>query len=100
VVASEDLNIDGRVEGRITVCDHHLTIGADAQIKAELFVKAVTIRGAITGNITATEKVQISETGSVQGNIVSPRLAMLDGATLAGRVSSPQDETPLVAAAR
>jgi cytoskeletal protein CcmA (bactofilin family) len=82
----EDMTIDGRVEGSIEIRDHTLTIGPDADIRADIVAKAVTIYGTLTGTITAREKVEIRETGSVDGNILSPRLAMLDGALLRGRV--------------
>jgi len=87
--ASEDLTLSGRMEGRISVPDHTLTIGPHADIKAEIAGKAVIIMGAVTGNITADEKVDIRATGAVTGDIVSPRLAVADGGRLRGRVEMP-----------
>jgi len=88
VVSSEDMTIDGRVEGTIEVRDHALIIGPDADIHADIVAKTVTILGAVTGSITAQEKVEIRETGSVAGDVLSPRIAMLDGAVLRGRVET------------
>ena len=86
--SSEDMTIDGRVEGSIELRDHTLTIGPDADIKADIVAKVVTIHGAVTGKITARDKVDIRETGSVDGDIISPRLAISDGAVLRGRVDT------------
>jgi cytoskeletal protein CcmA (bactofilin family) len=89
--ASEDLTLSGRMEGRISVPDHTLTIGPHADIKAEIAGKSVIIMGAITGNITADEKVDIRATGAVTGDIVSPRLAVAEGGSLRGKVDMPRN---------
>ena len=95
VTGSEDLAIDGQVEGRIELRDHSLTIGVGAAIKAEVIARTVTVRGAVTGNVTASEKIHIRETGSVDGDISAPRFAMSDGAVLCGSVHTQRaDATP------
>src|SRR5437762_1824469 len=88
LISSEDLTIDGRVEGTIEVRDHALTIGPDAEIRANIIAKAVTVHGSVTGTITASDKVDVRETGSVDGDITSPRLALIDGAVVRGRVET------------
>jgi cytoskeletal protein CcmA (bactofilin family) len=88
LVSSEDMAIDGRVEGTIEVRGHTLTIGPDADIRATIVASTVTIHGAVSGKITADEKVDIRPSGSVEGDIIAPRLAMADGAILRGRVGS------------
>src|SRR4029453_649225 len=89
---SEDLTLYGRMEGSIRLPDHTLTIGPHADIKADISAKAVVIMGAVTGTVTAGEKVEIRATGSVTGDIASPRLAIADGGCLRGRVSMPQSD--------
>ena len=89
---SEDLMLYGQMEGSISLPDHTLTIGPHADIKAEISAKAVVIMGAVTGTVTAGEKVEIRATGSVTGDIASPRLAIADGGCLHGRVSMPQSD--------
>ena len=86
--SSEDMTIDGRVEGTVNLGDHGLTIGSNAKIHADIVAKTVTVRGTVTGTITAGDKVVISETGSVEGDIRSPRLVLADGAVLRGRVDT------------
>src|SRR5688572_32834031 len=73
LISSEDMTIDGRVEGTIEVRDHGLTIGPDANIQADIVATTVTVLGAVTGSITAHEKIHIGETASVDGEILSPR---------------------------
>jgi cytoskeletal protein CcmA (bactofilin family) len=93
VISSEDLMIDGVVEGTIEVGEHSLTIGPEASIKADLVGKNITIGGSITGNVTATEKIVLKATGSVQGDISTPRFAMAEGAIVHGRVEAGQKAT-------
>jgi len=83
---SEDLTIEGHVEGKIELKDHVLTIGPHGRIKAEVFAKAVIVLGEVTGNILASEKVDIRDNGSVDGNIISPRVAIAEGAHFRGSV--------------
>jgi cytoskeletal protein CcmA (bactofilin family) len=96
--SSEDMTIDGRLEGTVELRDYGLTIGPNAQIRADIVAKTVIIRGTVTGTITAGDKVVVSETGSVEGDIISPRLALADGAVLGGRVDTltGQTETNIV----
>jgi cytoskeletal protein CcmA (bactofilin family) len=95
---SEDLTIEGQVEGTIQLRDHVLTIGANGRIKAQVFAKAVIVLGEVTGNVTASEKVDIRDNGSVDGDIIAPRVAIAEGAHFRGSVDmqkkSPQAQAP------
>ena len=94
VVCSGDLTIDGQLEGTIEVGDHGLTIGVGATIKAELVAKTITIDGTVIGNVTASEKLDLRATGSVEGDVLAHRFAMADGAVLRGRVETGRKGTP------
>ena len=83
---SEDLTIEGHVEGKIELKDHALTIGPNGRIRAQVFAKSVIVLGEVTGNVTASEKVDIRDGGSVDGDIVSPRVAIAEGAHFRGSV--------------
>src|SRR5581483_520823 len=83
---SEDLTIEGHVEGRIDLRDHVLTIGPNGKIKAEIHAKAVVVLGEVIGNVGASEKVDIRENGSVDGDITAPRVAIAEGAHFRGSV--------------
>jgi cytoskeletal protein CcmA (bactofilin family) len=83
---SEDLTIEGYVEGTIQLKEHVLTIGPNGRIKAQVYAKSVIVLGEVTGNVTATDKVDIRDNGSVDGDIVSPRVAIAEGAHFRGAV--------------
>jgi cytoskeletal protein CcmA (bactofilin family) len=83
---SEDLTIEGHVEGKIELKDHVLTIGPNGKIKAQILAKSVIVLGEVNGNVTATEKVDIRDGGSVDGDIISPRVAIAEGAHFRGSV--------------
>lgn len=82
----EDLTIDGRVEGKIELRDHNLTIGSNGKIKADLYAKTIVIAGDVTGNAFAAERVEIAPTGRLTGDIHSPRITIADGAHFKGSV--------------
>ena len=94
LVSSEDMSIDGRVEGTVDVRDHTLTIGPDAEIHANISAKIITIHGAVTGSVKASDKVDIRETGKVDGNITAPRIAIAEGADLHGRIDTMSERGP------
>ena len=83
---SEDLTIEGQVEGKIELRQNILTIGPNGRIKAQVFAKSVIILGEVTGNVTASEKVDIRDNGSVDGDIASPRVAIAEGAHFRGSI--------------
>jgi cytoskeletal protein CcmA (bactofilin family) len=89
VISAEDLAIDGRVDGTIDVGGgHRLTIGAGAAIVGDVAAGILSISGAVTGKVTATERLVIWETGSVDGDVAAPRLAVREGAVLHGRIDT------------
>jgi cytoskeletal protein CcmA (bactofilin family) len=91
---SEDLTIEGQVEGKIELRQNVLTIGANGRIKAQVFAKAVIILGEVTGNVTATEKVDIRDNGSVDGDIAAPRVAIAEGAHFRGSIDMQKGTAP------
>jgi cytoskeletal protein CcmA (bactofilin family) len=88
LIGLEDMVIDGRVEGTIELREHTLTIGPDAHIRADIIAKVVSVLGTVVGTVVAAEAVHIGETGSVEGDITSRRLAMAEGAVVRGRVDT------------
>jgi cytoskeletal protein CcmA (bactofilin family) len=88
LISSEDMSIDGRVEGTIEVRDNTLTIGPDAHIQADIVARAVIVYGAVVGSITASDKIDIRDKGSIEGDVLTPRLAMADGALFRGKVDT------------
>ena len=91
---SEDLTIEGRVDGKIELRDHVLTVGSNGRIKAQITAKAIVVLGQVTGNLNATEKVDIKETGSVEGDVVAPRVAIADGSHFKGSIDMQKKDSP------
>ena len=88
VVSTEDLVIDGQVQGTIDLGDHALTIGPSASVVADLDAKVVTISGKLIGSVLASARVELKATASVEGDVTSPQFVMEEGATLKGKVDT------------
>ena len=89
---SEDLTIEGRVEGKIELKQHVLTIGPHGRIKAQVSAKVVVVLGEVLGNIEASDKVTIRDSGVVEGDIVAPRVAIAEGARFRGMIDMQQGQ--------
>lgn len=89
---SEDLTIEGQVEGKITLKQHVLRIGEHGRIRAQVVAKSVVVMGEVVGNIEATEKIEISREGTVEGDIKAPRVAITEGARFRGRIDMQQGQ--------
>jgi cytoskeletal protein CcmA (bactofilin family) len=92
VYGDEDLIIEGRIEGTISLKKNHLILERSAVISADVEVDSITIKGRIDGNTNASNKVEITAEARVIGDIKSPRVVMAEGAKLRGAV---QMEVPL-----
>jgi cytoskeletal protein CcmA (bactofilin family) len=84
IVSSQDIRIDGHVQGTIEVGQHEVVLGAGSEVKATLNARSVIVGGTLTGDVTAAERVQIQSTGVVLGDVVTPRLIIHDGGQLCG----------------
>lgn len=101
VKGSEDLIVDGRVEGTVTLTESRLTIGANASVQADLFARDVLILGQVQGNVVASGRVELRAGCSMEGDIRALRLAVEDNAVFRGKVDltqgavkSPETSTP------
>jgi len=90
VKGSEDLIVDGRVEGTVTLIDSRLTIGPSANVEADLSAKDVLILGQVQGNVAASGRVELRAGCSVEGDIRALRLAVEDNAVFRGKVDLTQ----------
>ncbi|MDP3938869.1 MAG: polymer-forming cytoskeletal protein [Deltaproteobacteria bacterium] len=86
ITGDEDLTIEGKVEGKIELKNHNLVIGSCAQIRAEIAAKNIQIIGSVVGNVIGSERVEIREVGSLEGDIIAPRVNIMDGAHFKGAV--------------
>ena len=90
VRGSEDLTLEGRVEGTVTLSEGRLTIGPAAQIAADLSAKDVLIMGHVKGNVIASGRVELRSGCNVEGDITALRLAVEDNAVFRGKVDLTQ----------
>lgn len=88
VVSQGNLTIDGEIDGTIEVGEHSVMIGAGAAVKADLVASTVTVSGSVTGDVTASEKVVLQPSATIDGDITTPRLLMADGAVVTGKVDA------------
>jgi cytoskeletal protein CcmA (bactofilin family) len=86
LTGSEDLTLDGRFEGQIELRQHALTVGPAARIKANISAREVIVLGQVIGDIVASEKVDLRAQGAIEGDIVSPAVAMVPGAQFRGSI--------------
>lgn len=83
---SEDLYLDGQVEGSIFLKGNNLTVGPNGQVKANVDAKGVIVQGKLEGNLTATDRVELRKSAIVTGDIATQRIAIEEGAYLKGKV--------------
>jgi len=86
LTGNEDLTIEGKVDGKVLLKDHNLTIGANGKLVAEIQAKTVMVLGEVTGNISADDKVEVAASGTLRGDIVAPRVVLADGAKFKGAI--------------
>lgn len=100
ISGDENLVIEGSVDGSIELPKNDLTIGESGKVVADLSAKTIKVDGQVTGDMTGAEKVIISKTGRVKGNIVAPRVTLEDGAKFKGSIDMDPGEGKPAAAAK
>jgi cytoskeletal protein CcmA (bactofilin family) len=83
---NEDLFIDGDVEGTVSLPESRLTVGPNAQVRADINAREVVVFGHLTGNVKATGRVDLRQSALVKGDILAGRLSIEESAVLTGRV--------------
>lgn len=95
LTGEEDLLIDGRVEGRVELRKHNITVGKNGRVKADLYGKVITVEGEVHGNLYGDEQLVLRQSSTVRGNILAPRVVLEDGANFKGSIDmSPKDAAP------
>ena len=97
ISSEEDLQIDGKVEGPISLRGHRLTVGRTAELNSEINAREVIVYGNASGNLRARDRVEIKKDGRVIGDIATSRISIEDGAYFKGHIEIEHAQSPLPA---
>jgi cytoskeletal protein CcmA (bactofilin family) len=86
ITGSEDLLVDGSVEGLIQLDERKLTVGATAKLTADIIAREVVVYGSVKGNLRAKDRIEIKKDGSVNGDLTTARIMIEDGAYFKGSI--------------
>jgi cytoskeletal protein CcmA (bactofilin family) len=86
ISGSEDLLVEGTVEGPIHLVDHKLTVGLSAKLNSEVLAREVIVHGSVTGNLRVSDRIEIMKNGSVVGDLTTARILIEDGANFKGSI--------------
>jgi cytoskeletal protein CcmA (bactofilin family) len=95
ITSDEDLQIDGKVEGNISLRGHRLTVGRTAQLNSEINAREVVVYGNASGNLRARDRVEIKKDGQVIGDITTTRISIEDGAYFKGHIEIERSQSPI-----
>lgn len=97
---SEDLYLDGEVEGNILLRDHSLTIGPNGRVRANVQAKDVVVHGKVDGNVSGTDRVELKRSAVLTGDIATQRIVIEDGAFFKGAIDIKKEAKDVKDAAR
>lgn len=97
LTGEEDLVIEGRVEGKVHLPKNRLTIGQSGNVTADVHAQSVVVIGRVAGNVSAGERLEIQATGTVEGDVRAPRLAVQEGAVMNGSIEMSTKDAPAAA---
>ncbi len=86
VTGDEDLVIEGRIEGTVTLKKHNVVVGPEGNVRASVHGRSVTVEGEVSGDLHGQEQVVLRKTAKVEGNIKAPRVTLEDGARFRGGI--------------
>jgi cytoskeletal protein CcmA (bactofilin family) len=100
ILGSEDLYVEGQIEGSVELQGNTLTIGPNGQVRANVNAKGVIVRGKLDGDIRATDRAELKKTAVVVGNVSTRRISVEDGAYIKGKVDIQGNEQKPVQGAK
>lgn len=83
---SEDLYIDGQVEGSVDLRTHSVTVGPNGNVKAGINAKAIVVQGRVDGSLSASDRLDLRKSAVVTGDVTTQRISIEEGAFLKGKV--------------
>jgi cytoskeletal protein CcmA (bactofilin family) len=94
ITGSDDLFVDGDIEGKISIAEGRVTIGTNGRVTADIVAREIVVHGHVEGNLHGRERVQIGSTGCARGDVITGRFVVEDGAEIHGHVEIGPAETP------
>ncbi len=94
LVGEEELLVQGKIEGTIDLKGHALTVGDQGIVEANVKAHTITIQGNVKGDLRGEERISITSSSNVQGNIKAARVVLEDGAKFRGSIDMDMDEPP------
>jgi cytoskeletal protein CcmA (bactofilin family) len=95
ITGSEDMQIDGKVEGPISLQGQRLTVGGSGQMNSQITAREIVVYGKVSGNLRASERIEIKKDGSVVGDITTARISIEEGAYFKGRIEIDRGKKPV-----
>lgn len=86
VSGDEDLVVQGRIDGKVNLAKHNVTIGSNGRVKADIQGKTVVVEGEVEGDLRGQEQIILRQTAKVIGSIAAPRVTLEDGAVFRGAI--------------
>jgi cytoskeletal protein CcmA (bactofilin family) len=99
VSGDEDLMIQGRIEGKVKLTKHNVTIGPEGRVKADVHGRTVVVEGQVEGDLRGEEQIILRHSAKVEGSITAPRVTLEDGAVFRGGIemdSTGKDGKPVI----
>ncbi len=86
LVGNEDLQIEGRLDGKIELHENSVTVGKNGRVKADIFGRRIVVSGEVEGNLYGEEQIVLHQSSKVTGNLFAPRVTLEDGAQFKGSI--------------
>jgi cytoskeletal protein CcmA (bactofilin family) len=86
LIGHEDLRIEGKIKGAISLGGYRLNVGSTAHIRADIIAREVVVAGEVIGNVNAPERIELKKGGSIVGDLTTARLVIEDGAFFKGAI--------------
>ena len=86
ISGSDDVYVDGEIEGTLELEKSSLTVGPNGRIQADVTARSITVQGRLQGRVRANERIDIRKTGSLEGDLVTARIMIEDGAQFRGSI--------------
>lgn len=93
LTGGEDLQIEGRIEGKIDLRRHNVTIGKSGRVQADVYGKVITVDGEVLGNLYGEEQIVLRQSSTVRGNLTAPRVMLEDGSNFKGSIDMTSKES-------